>query len=555
MAVLPSECLLLVLAYLWDNDYDLATQFFDQRSHRSVDYDQRRIHHVLRSRSISPLHVCRGWRSCAMPRFFRFTVVDLIGVDDRPAKQVPPWALPFVDRVFLALAPEADDNSDNNGANVACRQTTLAGRLAYILPNGLPRARVLGLYSIDSQTARTNAWQQQQRLQNAPPRELLQGEGLGSLLLSILPNLERIWFQSSDWVRPRTHNLVRALTAPQRSGRPSCRVTAIHLAASNRRNAAAIDIIHQSACDLEFLSLGYISGGILGDITHTTCVIPQHQHHHQQPAAGLLDLGENDARGHAAAAAAGKRQVIYPKLKRLLFAVDVNAHIYASLPSYRACPFPSLVDLHFDDSLSNGLPREEWYAPLYDVFLKHADMKLRRLTFPVVYNTQRTVSARNCPELVDLRHIKCCWATGPWDTAQNESDSTRVLRAITSISTLRRYVHPSYIARLSGMPASISCLSLSHLDLYGWPLTLRDLGWVLRTFSSLTTLNVTLTRAIEWDNERARHGADAEDSTHFAGGYTADEFADVFWSPLKRLTIGATDFGLALWEWPYLLDL
>ncbi|KAJ2642832.1 hypothetical protein GGF44_001462, partial [Coemansia sp. RSA 1694] len=99
-SVLPSECLLVVLAYLWDNDYDLATRFFDRRSHRSMDYDQTRIHHVLRARSISPLHVCRSWRQCAMPRYFRFTAVDLIATDN-PAKQVPPWALPFVDRLFL----------------------------------------------------------------------------------------------------------------------------------------------------------------------------------------------------------------------------------------------------------------------------------------------------------------------------------------------------------------------------------------------------------------------------------------------------------------------
>ncbi|KAJ2564157.1 hypothetical protein GGH95_004560, partial [Coemansia sp. RSA 1836] len=185
----------------------------------------------------------------------------------------------------------------------------------------------------------------------------------------------------------------------------------------------------------------------------------------------------------------------------------------------------------------------------------HSGMKLRCLTFPVVYNTQRTISARNCPALVDLRHIKCCWATGPWSTIRSESDSTRLLRAITSISTLRRYIHPSYIARLSDMPASISCLSLSHLDLYGWPLTLPNLGWVLRTFASLTLLKVTLIRAIDWDDERARLEPHAEDSMPSAGRYSGSEFADIMWSPVKQLTIGAADCGLALWERPFLLAL
>ncbi|KAJ2626454.1 hypothetical protein GGF44_005030, partial [Coemansia sp. RSA 1694] len=379
-----------------------------------------------------------------MPRYFRFTAVDLIATD-KPAKQVPPWALPFVDRLFLTVAPVANDNG-NDVASVSRSQATNAQRLALVLPNMLPHARVLGLYAIDSQSTRTSTWQQQQKLQSASLCGLSPVEELGDLLLSSLPNLERIWFQSADWVSHQTRSLVRALTSPPNSGRPSRRITAIHLASSSRRNAAAIDIVHQCARDLEFLSLGYILGGVLGDITHTTCVIPQRQSNAAPPI-----VSENDEQSHAAAAAAvatGKRQVIYPALRRLLFAVDANAHIYANLPSYRACPFPSLVDLHFDDSLCNGLPREEWYAPLYDVFLKHSGMKLRCLTFPVVYNTQRTISARNCPALVDLRHIKCCWATGPWSTIRSESDSTRLLRAITSISTLRRYIHPSYIARL-----------------------------------------------------------------------------------------------------------
>ncbi|KAJ2113734.1 hypothetical protein IW146_003628 [Coemansia sp. RSA 922] len=553
-SILPSECLLLVLAYLWDNDYSLAMRFFERHSHRSVDYDQTLIHHTLRARSISPLHVCRSWRQCAMPRYFRFSVVDLI-TTDRPAKQLLPWTLPLVDRLFLCVAPAADEDSQKR----TDKPVTNAQKLAHILPQALVHVRVLGLCVIDSQSSRAQVWQQQQQQQQSTTLALgsdKTGRGhrhtlspieeLADLLSSRLPKLERIWLQSSNWVSPQACSLVRTLTSPLDNGRPACRMTAIHLAASNRRNADVIDIIQQSAQSLEFLSLGHISGGILGDITHTTDITP-----HQRQPAGRQE--NNDDEGHAPALT--KRQVIYPTLKRLLFAVDANAHLYANLPNYRVCPFPNLLELHFDDSLSNGLPREEWYAPLYDVFLKHSAMKLRRLTFPVVYNTQRTVSARNCPLLVDLRHIKCCWATGPWGAVHNESDSTRLLRATTSISTLRRYTHPSYIARLSDMPANISCLSLNHLDLYGWPLTLRNLAWVLRTFTSLTTLKVTLTRAIEWDSERAHRGPHFDDSAPSVGGYLDNEFTDIVWSPIQQLTIGAADYGLALWERQYLLGL
>ncbi|KAJ2909007.1 hypothetical protein GGI21_002315, partial [Coemansia aciculifera] len=546
-SVLPSECLLLVLVYLWNDDYDLVTRFYDRRSCRSADYDQTRIHHVLRSRSISPLHVCHNWRQCAMPRYFRFTVVDLVATD-RPEKQVPPWALPFVDRLFLVVSPVADDCNSDDVVGVARTRITNAQRLAHILPSILPLVKVLGLCSIDSQATRTSIWQrQQQPTRTLLPPELSPIAELGDFLVRVLPSLERIWFQSSDWVSPQARSLVRALTLPSRNGYLSCRVTAIHLASLSRRNAAAIDIIRQYAQSLEFLGMGFISGGILEEITHTTDVSLQQQH---QPVGETLNGNEQS---HVAAAIS-KKQVIYPALRRLLFAVSANAHIYANLPNYRACPFPSLTDLHFDDSLTNGLPREEWYAPLYDVFLKHAGMKLRHLTFPIVYNTQRTVSARNCPELVDLRHIKCCWATGPWsEDTRNESDSTRLLTAVTSIATLRRYIHPSYIARLSNMPATIQCMSLGYLDLYGWPLTLRNLAWVLRTFTNLTTLKVSVTRAIEWDDDRAQHRESARHSLN--SRYSDREFADIVWSPVKQLAIGAADCGLALWEHSHLLDL
>ncbi|KAJ2827404.1 hypothetical protein GGI24_002656, partial [Coemansia furcata] len=390
-SILPSECLLLVLEYLWDNDYDLVTRFFERHSPRSADYDQTLIHRVLQARSISPLHVCRSWRQCALPRYFRFIVVDLISADG-PTKQLPPWALPFVDRLFLCVAP-ADDNYHQGRAGTP---PTNAQKLASILPQGLPHVRVLGLCVIDSQSTRAHVWQQQQQQSSSPApglgwvrrrRRLAPSPvgDLGELLLGLMPKCERIWFQSLDWVSPQACTLIRTLTSPLDNEPSPCPITAIHLAACNRRNSAVVDIIHQCAPHLEFLNLGYISGGILGDITHTTHIIP-----HQQLGTGNPGNSAND--GHAASVS---KQVIYPALIRLLFAIDANAHIHANLSNYLECPFPNLVDLHFDDSLTNGSPREEWYLPLYDVFLKHSAMKLRRLTFPVVYNTLCTVNKHN----------------------------------------------------------------------------------------------------------------------------------------------------------------
>ncbi|KAI7826269.1 hypothetical protein BX661DRAFT_171554 [Kickxella alabastrina] len=164
-----------------------------------------------------------------------------------------------------------------------------------------------------------------------------------------------------------------------------------------------------------------------------------------------------------------------------MFSVDIHAHIYSRTPTLPSS-FPSLQELYYDDS--HGVPREEWHAPLFDTLIKYSGHELRYLAFPIVYNTQRTVSSTNCPRLVELRHIKCCWATGAWSSEQIDSDSTRVLRAIGSIATLKKYVHPSYIARLSAIPDVMECRGLRYLNLFGWPLTVADLAWVVQTFLS-----------------------------------------------------------------------
>ncbi|KAJ2157951.1 hypothetical protein GGF46_004139 [Coemansia sp. RSA 552] len=297
---------------------------------------------------------------------------------------------------------------------------------------------------------------------------------LAASLRKLVPGASSIWLQSLGPFGESSRDLVNALSPPPSNPGPSTplpRVTSINLAVAGA--TAATDVIRRNAADLQYLVLGRVSGGVLHSLVFPRHTALEGDHHHQRPP------------------------VWYPKLLRLVFSVKPGAHIYAGPQSSRQNPFPQLEELHFDDTLANGLPLEEWYAPLYDTLLRYESMRLQYLTFPIVYNTQRTVGRRNCPSLVGLRHIKCCWATGLWSAAQSDSDSTRVLKAIAEIPTLECYVHPSYIARLSSMPAKIYCRNLKHLDLFGWPLTLVDLEWILLSFGKLQTLRVTLTHSVE----------------------------------------------------------
>ncbi|KAJ2817307.1 hypothetical protein IWW50_006214, partial [Coemansia erecta] len=330
----------------------------------------------------------------------------------------------------------------------------------------VPNARILSLCVYDSHDMRLPGETHAQELAGA--------------LQAAMPQLCTIWLQCIGSVSAYTHQLLNYLCAG------GARVTAIHLEATTSRSCAA-DVIRAHARDLLFLSLGKVSGGVLSTLVFNKGV-----------------------------------QLEYTHLKRLLFAVQANTHIYANHQQrYTRTPFPRLEELYFDDSESSGLPREEWFAPLFDVFLSHPT-KLKYLTFPIVYNTQRRVCCENCPELVGLRHIKCCWATGAWSAQQPESDSTRVLSAVASISTLECYVHPSYIAALSSVPRDIMCAGLWRLDLYGWPLTIGRMQWVLRAFERLQTLRVTLVQSNE----------DPDGEHQMAG------------SSLGCLTVGSVDDGL-----------
>ncbi|KAJ2081033.1 hypothetical protein H4R24_002648 [Coemansia sp. RSA 988] len=341
---------------------------------------------------------------------------------------------------------------------------------------------------------------------------------LAHVLRNCIPQLSQICFQSLCPLSDHDYCLAKALIGGiPRTGlnhhpnRSVPDIIAIHLAyLSASRSNLAIDFIRLCAHSLRFLSVGSVSGGALSRLLY------------QEP------IMDSDQLTMATAELPPKRQLIYPLLRRLLFTVEADAHIYAHLPEFHLSPFPQLEELYFDDTLSNGLPREEWYAPLYDIFLQHENLELRHLTFPIVYNTKRIVSQHNCPNLIGLRHIKCCWATGFWSALQSDSDSTRVLKAIATIPTLQCYVHPSYIARLSGLPTDILCTELACLDLYGWPLTLADVAWVLQSFGCLQTMRVTV----------VNHQEDtAMDVTPGNGMHLAA-------SPLSHLVVGAASVGL-----------
>ncbi|KAJ2852019.1 hypothetical protein IWW36_000598 [Coemansia brasiliensis] len=345
---------------------------------------------------------------------------------------VPDAAALFTRRVLILV------NGSNSGIDTAQRLISSS-----VVPK-LPRARVLGLciYTVKEVPCQTDQYPSQ----------------FARTLRTKLPSLQDIWLQRIGKHTPLLQTVLAALTSPSDS-KPQPRVTAVHLP-SISSTARDVDIIRDHARDLQFLFLGRVSGGVLNNLLYHT---------------------------------SGK-QVIYKNLQRLIFTVLPNMHIYADLPAYTQNPFPQLQELYFDDEQIQGLPREEWFAPLFDIFFSH-QTQLKYLTFPIVYNTQRIVSQKNCPKLVGLRHIKCCWATGVWSTLQRESDSTRVLSSIASISTLESYVHPSYIAKLSSVPSDISCKNLCRLDLYGWPLTLENMVWIAGAFEKLHTLRVTLAQS------------------------------------------------------------
>ncbi|KAJ2633938.1 hypothetical protein H4R22_000026 [Coemansia sp. RSA 1290] len=282
---------------------------------------------------------------------------------------------------------------------------------------------------------------------------------LACMVRAKLPSLQEIWFQRIGKHTAVAQTLLTSLASPSHSRPQHPRVTIVHLP-SISSTTPDVDVIRDHARDLRFLFIGRVSGGVLSSL-----------------------LYHNNG-----------KQAVYKSLQRLIFTVLPSSHIYADLPVYTQNPFPQLQELYFDDEQVQGLPREEWFAPLFDIFLGH-QTQLKYLTFPIVYNTQRIVSQENCPQLVGLRHIKCCWATGIWSTLQRESDSTRVLSAIASIPTLESYVHPSYIAKLSSVPDNISCKGLCRLDLYGWPLTLQNMAWIVGAFAKLQILRVTLTQS------------------------------------------------------------
>ncbi|KAJ2809057.1 hypothetical protein H4R20_000421 [Coemansia guatemalensis] len=500
---LPDECLLGILDYLWDDT--VVACFFERRSQCAKDYDQQRIHQTLRSRSITPLHVCSSWRACSARRFFRYAIVDLRS----PASAVPlpSSARCFVHRLFILTF----------SADVAGTMEQAAQRLACCLSFDLPNACVLGLCLFEQAT--NNIYQQPLLHHPNNPQQMQPSLKLAHVLRNRMPELSQICFQSLCTLSDHDYCLANALTGGishtglnrHSSGHSTPVITAIHLAQlSASRSNLAIDCIRKCAHTLRFLSVGSVSGSALSRILYRESTI----------SSDHLTITDAEPLPN--------KQLIYPLLRRLLFTVDSDAHIYAHLPDFHLSPFPRLKELYFDDTLSNGLPREEWYAPLYDIFLKHQNLELRHLTFPIVYNTKRIVSQHNCPNLIGLRHIKCCWATGFWSALQSDSDSTRVLKAIATIPTLQCYVHPSYIARLSGLPSNILCKELACLDLYGWPLTLDDVAWVLQSFGCLQTLRVTVV------NHEEDTAVDA----------SSDNDMRLAASPLRRLVVGAACAGL-----------
>ncbi|KAJ2401064.1 hypothetical protein GGI23_001639 [Coemansia sp. RSA 2559] len=537
---ITEDCLLLILDYLWDDRP--VGQFVERRSEYSHDYDQMRMHHALRSRAISPVHVCQTWRRHAIRRYFRYMS---IGLADKPSKanSQTPMALPSAARMFVeTLLLQIDTAEDNLQLGVA------ATRFARLVPCDLPRALRIGLCVHDSvprHSHHTGEWISS-RLEGG---DVLAND-LAVEIISKLPALESVWFQSTTVAGIVAHGLVRTL---KHASNKMC-VSSIHLQSTTTNDGdAAIDIIRECAHDVQNLCLGMVSGGVLSTLIQRR---PEGQAT-RISADTASTIAINAPQNHAASEDSSSRTqkdmtAIYPKLRRLIFGVDTHVHVVPSAmaamqsdgqpPGATGSPFPALEELYFDHTLSNGLPMEEWYAPLYDVFLKHANMKLKHLTFPIIYNTQRTVSRRNCPELVSLRHIKCCWSTGTWSASQAESDSTRVLKAVATIPTLTCYIHPSYIEGLSALPTEINCTRLKYLDLYGWPLSLDNLLWLLSTFGQMRSLSVTVVPTVRvTPQEDPFVGEQSPIDSHRSAGTV--RLSEVPGPLLRHLVVGAGGGG------------
>ncbi|KAJ1801730.1 hypothetical protein LPJ59_000021 [Coemansia sp. RSA 2399] len=537
---ITEDCLLLILDYLWD-DRPVA-QFVERRSEYSHDYDQMRMHHALRSRAISPVHVCQTWRRHAIRRYFRYMS---IGLADKPSKanSQTPEALPSAARMFVeTLLLQIDTDGDNLQLGVA------AMRFARLVPCDLPRARRIGLCvrgSMPRHSHRTGEWIAS-RLEGGDVLE----NHLAVEIISKLPALESVWFQSTTMAGTVAHGLVRTLN---KHASNKVHVSSIHLQSTTTNDGdTAIDIIRECAHDIQNLCLGMVSGGVLSTLIQwrpegqATRISADTASAIATNAPQIHAAGEDSSSTHKDTAA------IYPKLRRLIFGVDTHVHVVPNAmaamqsdgqpPGATGSPFPALEELYFDHTLSNGLPMEEWYAPLYDVFLKHANKKLKHLTFPIIYNTQRTVSRRNCPELVSLRHIKCCWSTGIWSASQAESDSTRVLKAVATIPTLTCYIHPSYIEGLSALPTEINCTRLKYLDLYGWPLSLDNLLWLLSTFGQMRSLSVTVVPTIRAPpQEDPFVDEQSPIDSHSSAGM--EQLSEVLGPLLRHLVVGAGGGG------------
>ncbi|KAJ2090680.1 hypothetical protein IW138_002494 [Coemansia sp. RSA 986] len=583
---IPKDCLLLILDHLWE-DRPVA-QFIERRSEYSQDYDQIRIHHALCSRAISPIHVCRAWRQHSIHRYFRYVS---IGTVDRPCKansrQKTSEGLPPAARVFVeTLLLQVDTAEDNFQLGVA------GAGLARLLPYDLPRARRIGLCVRDSMPRHSHhatGW-----FSSYLQKGVVLENHLALEILNKLPSLDCVWFQSTTTAGIAALSLVRTLTSyaelvdqqrhsPWASGMPTSlvmpkhtgkvRVSSVHLLSTTANDGdTAIDIIRECANDIQHLCLGMVSGGVLSKLIQWR---PNRKGHTARTSTSTVEAASEFANGSqshtiseennaALLDAASTQQAVaaYPKLQRLIFGVDTHVHVAPSAmaplqgngqpqdatAAQLLCPFPALEELYFDHTLSNGLPMEEWYAPLYDIFLKHANMKLKYLTFPIIYNTQRVVSRRNCPELVSLRHIKCCWSTGVWSVAQAESDSTRVLKAVATIPTLTCYIHPSYIEGLSALPTEINCIGLKYLDLYGWPLSLDNILWLLSTFENIRSLSVTVVPTVHapLDGDHASLvGEQPPNSSHRYSSAALEPLPEATGMVLRHLVVGAggSDLG------------
>ncbi|KAJ1952342.1 hypothetical protein EC988_003611, partial [Linderina pennispora] len=208
---IPNEILHDIFEQLWNEEF--ISTFITRRRSTHHDHDQRHIHRHLRTRQISPIHVCRTWRTAGRQQFFRSMLVT--------SSSAQPEMLRLVERAFV--------------------EVSVGGELANPIVEPLARARTLGLSFTGSQS------------ENSHWPGAMQRRGFAAQF----PNATNVWVQCAG------HPSSQLIASLERFFH---KVTSLHLSELARRNPDSARLLHACCGSLQVLSIGSVSGGVLADV-------------------------------------------------------------------------------------------------------------------------------------------------------------------------------------------------------------------------------------------------------------------------------------------------